>query len=230
MPWQYPTRGLAAANARNTRSKAARCAGLSSCACPGNVRGTSLRICSEVCLGREARVPARSESIADESAEDVSEEVASSLASTPSPSPSTEATSDGYAPGTRTSSTRRQSCQISPRSAMGTPPRTSDSSSRSRRGASAEHAPRSRFRRISSTASSPVPLVEGPAGAPRPRASRASPLALAAAAYPAATGDVGSEARSRNAIHRSRRSSSSFTNIGTCARYASANAGLTTNP
>jgi hypothetical protein len=67
---------------------------------------------------------------------------------------------------------------------MGTPPRTSDSSSRSRRGASAEHAPRSRFRRISSTASSPVPLVEGPAGAPRPRASRASPIALAAGRVP----------------------------------------------
>ena len=171
MPWQYPTLGFATANARNTRSNALRIGRLSSCACPGNVRGTSLAICSRVCLVRGVLCAddtnVRASSSEDEApTSSVASFASSRFASSSFTSSLTRAASDGYAPGTRTSSTRRQSCQSSPRSAMGTPPRTSDSSSRSRRGASAEHAPRSRFRRISSTASSPVPLEERTAGAP----------------------------------------------------------------
>ena len=104
--------------------------GRSSCACPGNVRGTA---CGSPRGGtpgkRSVDLPARPESIADESAEDVSEEVASRARRR-----RRVAVDGGDERRVRAGqpATRRQSCQISA-SKLGAG-RRSDSSSRSRRG------------------------------------------------------------------------------------------------
>ena len=154
-----------------------------------------------------------------------------------SSSRSTRVNSVWYTPGFRVSSTPSISCHSSPRSDMGMPPLTKDSSSRSREGASPPLAPRVLPRKICVSASNwfvdeercaPVaPVVCIPVVS---RKSRKACLPDVDALV-TATGDVRSpDARSRNAIHLAPRSSSSFSNMGTFFLYASKNAGFTTNP